>query len=97
MNRYFIFSSIAISLLFNVSMILRIEQYISFPLTLRNPPAIFWRFIPFAHIVIKRNLKIIQKHQMVLTILFHSVQKRLFLLFGVTVLRLHVLLSPLAD
>ena len=44
MNRHFIFSSIAISLLFNVSMILRIEQYISFPLALQNPPAIFWRF-----------------------------------------------------
>lgn len=41
MNRRFIFSSIAISLLFNVSMILRIEQYISYPLALRNPLAIF--------------------------------------------------------
>ena len=47
MNNFFKFSISPIFLRFNVSITVRIAQYISFPLSFRNPPAIFSRFFTF--------------------------------------------------
>lgn len=47
MNNFLIFSSSPIFLLFMVSMIVRMEQYISCPLSFRNPPDIFCLFFTF--------------------------------------------------
>ena len=85
MNNFFTFSPSPIFLLFNVSMTVSMAQYISFPLSFRNPPAIFWRFfafliwIMFTHIVIKWNCKIVQKQKMVFSVFFHPLQIMLFL------------------
>jgi len=46
-NSFLRFSSIGIFLLFKVSMIVNMKQYISCPLSFRNPPAILSRFFAF--------------------------------------------------
>ncbi len=47
MNSCLMFSIISISLLFRVSITVRMLQYISCPLLFRKPPDIFWRFFAF--------------------------------------------------
>lgn len=47
MNSFFMFSNSTIFLRFSVSIMVRMLQYISCPLSFLNPPAIFCRFFAF--------------------------------------------------
>ena len=88
---------IPISLLLSVSMTLKMVQYISWPLSFRKPPAIFWRFFAFLKsVVIKRHCKIMQEEKMVMAVLFQPVQQCGLILFCILMGCPHVLPAPLS-
>lgn len=101
MNNFLIFSSIPIFLLLRVSMIVRMEQYISYPLSFLNPPDIFCLFFYFSQVafwnfVIKQDIKIMLEQQMVVVVFFHSIKQYLFFCFCVFMGRIFVFSYPLA-